>query len=174
MCIIMPMVAKAHRCHLIERILEGERIGNQADLLRRLREHGVVITQATLSRDLSAIGVVKGPRGYQLASVEPEPRVADLDHLAGAVRQHLRWITSAGTLAVLTTPTGHASMLAVELDRARLPQAIGTIAGDDTIFIACRDAAAARQLCDQLRRLGGLDGAGGNGTRRRATEGHRA
>ncbi|MBM4113004.1 MAG: arginine repressor [Phycisphaerae bacterium] len=174
MCIIMPMVAKTHRCHLIERILEEERIGNQAELLERLRKHGIVITQATLSRDLSAIGVVKGPRGYQLAGAEPEPRPADSEHFASALRQHLRWVTSAGSLAVLTTPTGHAPSLGVELDRARLSQAVGTIAGDDTIFVACRDAVSARQLCDQLRRLAGLESASGNGSRRRTAEGRRA
>lgn len=170
----MPMVAKAHRCHLIERILGDERIGNQAELLRRLREHGVVITQATLSRDLSAIGVVKGPRGYQLAGSEPAPRSADSEQFAVALRQHLRWVTSAGNLTVLTTPTGHASTLAVELDRARLPQAVGTIAGDDTIFVACRDSITARQLSERLRRLAGLETAGTNGIRRRPTEGRRA
>lgn len=162
----MPMVARAHRCHLIERILGGERIGNQAELLRRLREHGVVITQATLSRDLSAIGVVKGPRGYQLASEEISGGAGDLDLLAASLREHLRWADHAGTLVVLMTPTGRASMLAVEIDRARLRHAVGTIAGDDTIFIACRDQGSARQLAEELRRLAGIDDALRNGRRR--------
>jgi len=169
----MLMVAKAHRCHLIERIIGGERIGNQAELLRRLREHGVVITQATLSRDLSAIGVVKGPRGYQLAGEEPGASVGESEQLAHAVREHLRWVDQTGNLVVLTTPTGHASLLAVALDRARLRQAVGTLAGDDTIFIACRDQNGARQLAEELRRFAGIE----NGTaspRRRHDEGRRA
>lgn len=170
----MPMVAKAHRCHLIERIIVDERIANQAELLRRLREHGIVITQATLSRDLSAIGVAKGPRGYQLVEHAPSPNDAGTEQLAAAVREHLRWVTCAGNLAVLSTPTGHAQPLAVQLDRARLPQAVGTIAGDDTIFVACRDTTAARQLCDRLREFAGIaPDRNGNG-RTRAPEGQRA
>lgn len=162
------MVAKAHRCHLIERIVGGERIANQSELLRRLREHGVVITQATLSRDLSAIGVVKGPRGYQLPDLGESERIAPTDQLETAVRSHLRWVAPAGTLAILTTPSGHASLLAVEIDRARRPETLGTIAGDDTIFVACRDAPAARSFCETVRRMAGLQIAS-NGSHRRAT-----
>lgn len=170
----MLMVAKAHRCHLIERIIGDERIASQAELLRRLREQGVVITQATLSRDLSAIGVVKGPRGYQLAEQAAAPRTADSEQLAVAVRTHLRWVTCAGQIVVLSTPSGHASLLAVELDRARLPESVGTIAGDDTIFVACSDQGSARTFSERLRRLAGIE-AGRNGTaRRRVAEGRRA
>jgi len=168
------MVAKAHRCHLIERIILDERIANQADLLRRLREHGIDITQATLSRDLSAIGVVKGPRGYQLADAAPADRAPDSEQLATALRAHLRWVTCAGNLAVLTTPSGHAPLLAVELDRARRPETVGTIAGDDTIFVACRDLTAARTFCDHLRQLAGIEPERNGAGRRRAAEGRRA
>lgn len=171
----MLMVARAYRCHLIERIIGDERIANQAELLRRLREHGVVITQATLSRDLSAIGVAKGPRGYQLIDgTSMRPAEIASEHFAAALREHLSWVSAAGNLAVLTTPAGHAQPLAVELDRARLPQAVGTIAGDDTIFVACRDAAAAKQLCEHLRRLAGFSAERERDGTRRATEGRRA
>lgn len=170
----MLMVAKAHRCHLIERIIADERIANQAELLRRLRDHGIEITQATLSRDLTAIGVVKGPRGYQLPDAVPAPRSADTEQLATAVRSHLRWVTCAGNLAVLTTPSGHASLLAVELDKARRPETVGTIAGDDTIFVACRDHTAARSFCEHVRQLAGIESDRNGTVRRRTAEGRRA
>ncbi|MBX3355600.1 MAG: hypothetical protein KF724_07870 [Phycisphaeraceae bacterium] len=168
------MVARAHRCHLIERIIGEERIASQAELLRRLHEHGVVITQATLSRDLSAIGVVKGPRGYQLAEPAADEREGESEHLAAAVRSHLRWVTCAGQIVVLTTPSGHASLLAAEIDKARLPEKLGTIAGDDTIFVACRDQSAARQLCEQVRSLAGLEQVTPRSERRRPLEVRRA
>ncbi|MFO0894082.1 MAG: hypothetical protein U0574_03890 [Phycisphaerales bacterium] len=152
------MVAKPHRRHLIERILQKERVGNQADLLEHLRAQGVVVTQATLSRDLADLGVMKGPHGYRLptAVISPPPRDMEGGALSGAVRSHLRDVAHAGNLAILSTPSGHAQLLAVEIDRAQVPDVIGSIAGDDTIFVACRSSGAARTLCDRIRRLAGI------------------
>lgn len=123
-----------------------------ADLLKR--RDGVAVTQATLSRDLTELGVVKGPLGYMLPGAAsdalPETRQATL---GGALRQHLVSVVRGGTMVVVRTPVGHANSLAVELDRAGMPGVLGTIAGDDTIFLATRDVDSAAQLVKSLEQL---------------------
>jgi transcriptional regulator of arginine metabolism len=123
-----------------------------ADLLRK--REGIAVTQATLSRDLTELGVVKGPTGYMLPGATPALPAGDREAvLATALRQHLLSVTRGGTLVVLKTPSGHANSLAIELDRAGLPGTLGTIAGDDTIFVAAKDTDAAAALARTLERL---------------------
>lgn len=123
-----------------------------SDLLRK--REGITVTQATLSRDLTELGVVKGPTGYMLAGATPALPAGDREAvLATALRQHLLSVARGGTLVVLKTPSGHANSLAIELDRAGLPGTLGTIAGDDTIFVAAKDVDAATTLARTLERL---------------------
>ena len=123
-----------------------------ADLLRK--REGIAVTQATLSRDLTELGVVKGPTGYMLPGATPALPAGDREAvLATALRQHLLSVTRGGTLVVLKTPSGHANSLAIELDRSGLPGTLGTIAGDDTIFVAAKDTDAANALARTLERL---------------------
>ena len=123
-----------------------------SDLLRK--REGIAVTQATLSRDLTELGVVKGPTGYMLPGSTPALPAGDREAvLATALRQHLLSVTRGGTLVVLKTPSGHANSLAIELDRAGLPGTLGTIAGDDTIFVAAKDVDAATTLARTLERL---------------------
>ncbi len=123
-----------------------------SDLLRK--REGIAVTQATLSRDLTELGVVKGPTGYMLPGSTPALPAGDREAvLATALRQHLISVTRGGTLVVLKTPSGHANSLAIELDRAGLPGTLGTIAGDDTIFVAAKDVDAATTLARTLERL---------------------
>ena len=123
-----------------------------ADLLRK--REGIAVTQATLSRDLAELGVVKGPSGYMLAGTAPALPAGDREALlAAALRQHLVSVARGGTLVVLRTPSGHANSLAIELDRAGLTGTLGTIAGDDTVFVAAKDAEAAATLARTLERL---------------------
>lgn len=148
-------------------LLTAEPFWSQQDLAAALRKRdGIAVTQATLSRDLTELGVVKGPNGYMLPGALPTllpggttPAGSQARHaaltaaLTTALRQHFVSATRGGTLVVVRTPVGHANSLAVELDRAGLPGVLGTIAGDDTIFIACRDAEAATQLTRTLERM---------------------
>ena len=123
-----------------------------SDLLRK--REGIAVTQATLSRDLTELGVVKGSTGYMLPGSTPALPAGDREAmLATALRQHLISVTRGGTLVVLKTPSGHANSLAIELDRAGLPGTLGTIAGDDTIFVAAEDLAAATSLARTIERL---------------------
>ena len=111
------------------------------------------MTQATLSRDLAEIGVLKGPDGYQLPGAATVP--ANEETLARVLRRELLSATAGGTLVVLKTLPGHGNALAIELDRASTAGAIkgvlGSIAGDDTIFLAASSELAARRLAKELR-----------------------
>jgi len=140
---------RAERRRWIERVLSDARVVNQQELLERLRDAGVATTQATLSRDLADLGVVKGPDGWRM----PDQGTMAPSELAPAVRAYLLSVEVGGTLVVLRTRTGHATPLAVELDKTRLEGSLGTIAGDDTIFIAAADQDAAAALARTLQRL---------------------
>jgi transcriptional regulator of arginine metabolism len=96
--------------------------------------------------------VLKGPDGYQLpgAGIAALPTEA---LLARALKRELVSMDVGGTLVVLKTPSGHGNALAIEIDRARLDGALGTIAGDDTVFLAARSEMSARRIAKELRQL---------------------
>jgi len=140
---------RIERRRSIERLLGDATIVSQHDLMGRLKGEGVATTQATLSRDLADLGVVKGPDGWRM----PDQAASAPSDLGPAVRAYLLSVQIGGTMVVLRTRTGHATPLAVELDRTRLDGSLGTIAGDDTIFLAAKSPALARAMA---RRLEGM------------------
>ncbi len=133
----------------ILRLLERERPRNQADLQHRLAAAGIVVNQATLSRDLRDLGVVKGKDGYELPQAPLSPRTAHRS-LWHAVHTWLVSARAAQNLAVLRTPAGGAQPLGLALDGAELSGVLGSIAGDDTVLVVCADAARARSLIKEL------------------------
>ncbi|MFO0962454.1 MAG: hypothetical protein U0625_06045 [Phycisphaerales bacterium] len=146
-------VSPVQRRARLAAIIASEQVGSQQELAALLRRReGIAVTQATLSRDLAELGVVKGPAGYALPGVASPAAAGREAALASSLRAHLLSVERGGTLVVLRTPSGHANSLAVELDRAGLPGALGTIAGDDTIFIAARDTESAARLARTLER----------------------
>jgi transcriptional regulator of arginine metabolism len=155
---------KSRRHAIIRNLIAAGDVSSQAELAKRLSREGVDATQATLSRDLAEIGVLKGPAGYLLPEVtRPATRVttpADSAPASGALarvlRRELVSIDVGGTLVVLKTPIGHGNALAIELDRANLDGALGTIAGDDTVFVAARSELAARRLAKHMRDMAQL------------------
>ncbi len=151
---------KAKRQRLIARYLHQGGITSQEQLRELLIAEGVDATQATLSRDLRDLGVVKGPDGYVLAE--------DLASTAGgaegaekefedAIQSHLLEAEPATHLVVLRTAPGHAQALAVAIDNAANPAITGTIAGDDAIFVAMRSERAARSFLHAVRSVAGLE-----------------
>ena len=145
----MKMLSQSDRRQRILALLEQERVKNQSALQERLAEAGFAVNQATLSRDLRTLGVVKGKDGYELPQAPLSPDVAQ--SLWHAVHTWLVGATAAQNLVVLRTPPGGASALGLAIDRAALSGVIGTIAGDDTVLAICADTAKARAL---VRRLG--------------------
>lgn len=140
---------RSERRQRILRLLERARVRNQAELQDRLAAAGFAVNQATLSRDLRDLGVVKGPEGYELPQGPLSPQSAQ-PSLWHAVHTFLLGATAAQNLVVLRTPAGGAQALGLALDRAALPGVVGTIAGDDTVLAVCADAAKARALVRQL------------------------
>jgi transcriptional regulator of arginine metabolism len=125
---------KTFRHGQILRLVSSERISNQEDLRRRLAEKRMRVTQATLSRDLQELKLVKTREGYRAATASLE-EVASVPPLTRALREFLLDIRPAENLLVLKTPPSGAQPLAAALDGAKFSEIAGTIAGDDTVLI---------------------------------------
>jgi transcriptional regulator of arginine metabolism len=125
---------KTFRHGQILRLVAGERIPNQESLRRRLAQQKMRVTQATLSRDLQELKLVKTVQGYKTAAALPD-EAATVPLLTRALREFLLDIRPAENLLVLKTPPSGAQPLAAAVDGAKFPEIAGTIAGDDTVLI---------------------------------------
>ncbi len=125
---------KTFRHGQILRLVSGGHIANQEDLRRRLAQQKLRVTQATLSRDLQELKLVKTNEGYKSGSGLPE-EAATVPPLTRALREFLLDIRPAENLLVLKTPPSGAQPLAAAVDGAKFPEIAGTIAGDDTVLI---------------------------------------
>ncbi|MEP6464489.1 MAG: arginine repressor [Frankiaceae bacterium] len=142
-------VTKAARQALVRALLEEGQVRSQADFVRRLAEAGVPVTQATLSRDLDEIGATKMHGAYAVA-IPDLPGGSSPARLTRLLGDLLVTVEGAGQFAVIRTPPGGANLLASSLDRAALPEVMGTVAGDDTVLVLCRTADAGPPLAHQL------------------------
>ena len=139
-----------HRREAILRILRGAPVRKQDELVRLLREAGHDVTQSSVSRDLRELGVLKASGRYLPPSEESSRTLDDFDTL----RQFVRGVATAGAaLTVLRTTIGAAQSVAIAIDKAAWPEVVGTISGDDTIFIATDSGAAQTALVARLREL---------------------
>lgn len=143
---------KEYRQGVILEVIGQESICSQEQLRRRLHARGIDVTQATLSRDLKELGLVK--RAADGAYQSPGPRSIDRpDALPALQRRVVECLTRSDQveqLIVLRTDAGQAQMLALAIDRAAQAEVVGTIAGDDTVLVICRDAAQASALMARL------------------------
>jgi transcriptional regulator of arginine metabolism len=149
-------VNKLERQATILRLVDEQELSTQADVVRALRDEGLDAVQATISRDIAQLGLVK-VRADNGRLVYARPGAADLDRLSGLSAALRRWATGVeptGSLVVVRTPPGHANALALAFDTAALPEVAGCIAGDDTIFLAVREGSSAVELAQQLADLG--------------------
>lgn len=136
---------KGYRQAQILEIVEREDVHSQQDLRLRLKKRGIEATQATLSRDIQELGLVKraADGAYARASQGAAPIVDPSDTLRRQMAVLLRGVERVDNTVVLRTDPGHSQGLGVAIDRARLKEIAGTIAGDDTIFVLCRGSKAA-------------------------------
>jgi transcriptional regulator of arginine metabolism len=125
---------KTFRHGQILRLVSGDRIPSQEELRRRLAQQKLRVTQATLSRDLQELKLIKTPEGYKSAAAIPE-EAATLPPLTRALAEFLLDIRPAENLLVLKSPPSGAQPLAAAVDAAKFPEIAGTIAGDDTVLI---------------------------------------
>jgi transcriptional regulator of arginine metabolism len=131
---------KARRQEVLLKLISADRIASQAELARQLRSRNFDVTQASISRDLDELGVIKAAGVYTLPE---KPR--------GAAVFGLRSLEPSGeSLIVAKCDSGLASAAAVKIDAARIPEIVGTIAGDDTIFIAVKDTKSQRAALKKI------------------------
>ena len=146
---------KARRQALILDLLGREPVRNQEQLRRGLRAVGVVATQATLSRDIKELGLVKraADGAYQRPTPPMTPAGGTASALSRAVTEFVTGVDRVQHMIVLRTGPGQAHAAAIAIDRAQLPEVVGTIAGDDTILVIARDVRGSRALADRLAGL---------------------
>lgn len=136
---------KIFRQGQILKIVRSRQIYTQDELARELVQHGVQTTQVTLSRDIREMGLVKTSDGYRVLPADrggPE--------LASVIDEYMQDVKVAQNIVVIRTSPGNANTLAVALDREELDEVVGTVAGDDTVFVVSPDNAAAVQLQQKL------------------------
>ena len=143
---------KARRQAVILELVDKEPLQSQELLRRRLHQHGFEATQATISRDIKQLGLVKrsGDGAYQRPGAEAADPETALTALERAASEFLRR-ERVQQLVVIRTGVGQAQAMAIALDRSQLPEVVGTIGGDDTILVIARGARAAAALVKRLR-----------------------
>lgn len=142
---------KFYRRNQILELISRGRITTQQELRRRLAQRGIRVTQATVSRDLEKLGLAKTRTGYTVVKAGPAPEAQPDASLL--LKEFLREVNLAANLVVVKTHPGNAHTVAVALERKNWPEVVGTVAGDDTVFIATRkasDAAKARRRVLQM------------------------
>jgi len=148
---------KSRRQGLILELIDREPLHSQEQLRRRLRHRGFKTTQATISRDIRDLGLVKraGDGAYQRPGSDMASPASAQGALARAAAEFLRRVDRVRQLVVLRTGAGQAQPLALAIDRAQLREAVGTSAGDDTILVIARDDRRAAALVRRLETYAG-------------------
>jgi len=149
------------RQQAILEIIRARPVARQAELVELLRERGIEATQSSVSRDLKTLGVTKLDDGYAQppdtaapvgGGATPLAETETVDHELNLLGEFVRRIDTAGSnLTVVKTAVGAAQRVAVYLDRTGWPEIVGTLSGDDSIFVATRNAAEQRRLVAKLR-----------------------
>jgi transcriptional regulator of arginine metabolism len=144
--------AARERRAAIEQILREHEVHSQGELLKRLRRRGFRVTQPSVSRDLHDLGVIKADGRYLPAEAlgVRESASPELDEAAAYV---ISWATAGPHLLVVRTPAGTASIVALAVDAAGWPELVGSIAGDDTLFLATPGRRQQARIEGRLARL---------------------
>jgi transcriptional regulator of arginine metabolism len=155
---------RPRRLALLARLLSAQRFSSQGALVKALGRAGVAVTQATLSRDLRSLGVMKRPDASgHMTYVLPGPPTEMLDRERQLLdlRAFVNEARVAANLVVVKTPPGHANAVARAIDLSDLAGLVGSVAGDDTVLVVTEGAAAAGRFKRGLDSLAGrLPGSG--------------
>jgi transcriptional regulator of arginine metabolism len=150
-------VMKQLRHRAIRDLVSTRPIRTQQELAGALRERGFRTTQATMSRDVAELGLVKatrdGVQAYALPTRLVEAETSGEDRLRALLRDLPVELREAGLLLVIRTLPGSAHAIAAALDRARWPEVAGSIAGDDTLFVAFPDRGSLQRIRRRILRL---------------------
>lgn len=156
----MTNLTKPQRQHRVQRILEDHSISTQEQLVDLLAKDGIVATQATVSRDLEDLGAMKVrvPGGETVYAVPAMPKdtIAPNDHLRRVFGEWVVEVSHSLNLVVLRTPPGSAHVVGSAVDRAGLPDVLGTVAGDDTLFLVVAESTTGEVVAHRLAEIAGL------------------
>ena len=137
-------------------IIKGEAIETQEQLQQRLSAMGIACTQATISRDIKQLHLIKEPIGqgkYRYAISIQRNRLNIADKLRTIFRESIVSVDYAQNMVVLKTMSGLANAAAAALDSMRISYVVGSIAGDDTVLLILRDTDSARNFCDEIHEM---------------------
>ena len=143
---------KVYRRTQIVDLLRSKEVETQEDLRRKLAHRGIHVTQATVSRDIEELGLVKTRTGYRLPDAV-DPMASPQPTLAIVLKEFLTDVRQAANLVILKTRPGNAHSVAVALDANPWEEVVGTVAGDDTIFIATPSSRQADLIRKKIRAL---------------------
>ena len=143
-----PARTQSDRREAIRRILRSHPAATQASIVRRLRDEGFLATQSSVSRDLKELGAIKTAEGYSL----PDAGLSVADELAPVADLMQRLQAAGPNLLVIRTAVGSAQRVALALDRSNWPEIVGTVGGDDTVFVATPDLHSQRLLTARIER----------------------
>lgn len=135
----------------IREILQSGKVHTQTELKKKLKERKIKASQATISRDLKELGYIRAPIGdgtYRIIKVEGGKERLDLLFRMGLVE-----LKQVGNIIIIKTKPGNAHALGGAIDRARIEDIVGTVAGDDTIFAVTQDDSIARRVIKKLKRF---------------------
>lgn len=147
---------KNDRQSKILEIIERENVETQEQLQQRLQEQGVVCTQATISRDIKQMHLVKEPAGqgrYRYTVSSQRSRLNVADKLRGIFRESIVSIDNAQNIVVIKTMSGLANAAAAAVDSMSVPYMVGSLAGDDTAFLVMRDTESAKSFCEEVHEM---------------------
>jgi len=142
---------KKARHKAIVDLIRTQEITSQEQLLEELLSQKIDVSQSTLSRDIQELGLGKSGGVYTMMGLEP-PRSSD-ETIRRTIREFLSDVTVAQNIVVLKTGPGHASTVSRAVDEAGWEEIVGSLAGDDTVFLAVRTVKESRQVADRLREI---------------------
>jgi transcriptional regulator of arginine metabolism len=152
----MNMPSKEYRQRIIEELVEKEFISTQAEIAEHLATRGITVTQATISRDVNELRLVRLPAGNGQHRYRSTPLAAQEDvvgELAQRFKLFVRDLDRGENVLVIDTDEGHASGIAYVLDKLERDAVVGTIAGQNTILVVCRSSDGAEELLSELESL---------------------
>ncbi len=152
----MNMPSKEYRQRLIEELVEREFISTQAEIAEHLARRGINVTQATISRDVNELRLVRLPAGNGQHRYRSTPLAAEEDvvgELSQRFRLFVRDLDRGENLLVITTDEGHAAGIAYVIDKLDRDEIVGTLAGQNTILIVCRSVVQAEALLEEFETL---------------------
>ena len=151
---------KDTRLEVVKMIVSSQELSTQEELLRELERSGFPSTQATLSRDLRQLRIAKGlnDAGLQVYMLPEKRRYQRVSDTHATIQQMNRLgalsVKFSGNMAVIKTPPGHAAHVAYDIDNANISEVLGTVAGDDTVFVVLAEDADRQMMLNRINAIG--------------------